>query len=115
SRDCPNNPLDARAWTLQEQYLSRRQLRFPENRILWECHKMVIGKSKRDASGITKRIIPPSLNLPGRAAWVWNAWYSLVSQYSRRVLSAKADRYPTLSGLAVIIAKDLSSQYCAGM
>lgn len=34
------NPLRTRAWTLQERELSKRNIRFSENLLLWECKSL---------------------------------------------------------------------------
>lgn len=39
-------PLDTRGWCLQESYLSRRQLKFLDEKILWSCQDIELDESK---------------------------------------------------------------------
>ncbi|KAF4339533.1 het-domain protein [Fusarium beomiforme] len=105
--------LHTRAWTLQEQYLSRRVLRFCDYDISWECEE-----TARQESGIspgfhvnrfnmTHLVKPPTGFLEG--------WYGMIYDYSSRSLSFDTDCLPALSGLASYISKFRGLHYCAGL
>ncbi|KAF4944219.1 hypothetical protein FSARC_14734 [Fusarium sarcochroum] len=113
-------PLDRRAWTLQEQYLSRRQLRFARNKILWRCQQIRQDESDEISFNAGGRewynineLIKPSQ--PGDGVLVHYEWYHTVHHYSARKLSIDTDRLPALSGLAATVAKHRGNRYCAGM
>ncbi|KAI3572251.1 hypothetical protein IWW34DRAFT_637521 [Fusarium oxysporum f. sp. albedinis] len=113
-------PLDTRAWTLQEQYLSRRQLRFARNKTIWRCQQMRQDESDatsfnaggREWYNITELIKP---SRPGDGVSVHYEWYHTVHNYSARKLSVDTDRLPALSGLAATVANHRRTSYCAGM
>ena len=46
--DYTRKPLDGRGWALQEQYLSRRSLRFGSTEILWDCQCFSLHESQSD-------------------------------------------------------------------
>ncbi|KAJ4245751.1 hypothetical protein NW762_013875 [Fusarium torreyae] len=113
-------PLDTRAWTLQAQYLSRRQLRFARNKILWRCQQLRQDESDEPSFNAGGRewynineLIKPSE--PGDGAYVHYEWYHTVHHYSARKLSIDTDRFPALAGLAATVAKHRGNRYCAGM
>lgn len=110
-----DDPLDTRAWALQERYLSRRQLRFSKNKIIWQCQTSMWDEGDRDdyirrgGSGytITRLLDHPFSDVE---------WYFMVSfRYSKRQLSHELDRLPALSGLASIVAEHKNWRYCAGI
>jgi hypothetical protein len=50
--DQVTQPLDTRGWCLQESYLSNRQLRFLNTKILWSCRDVNLDEGKPDNLGI---------------------------------------------------------------
>ena len=47
-REHSTPPLASRRWCLQENYLSRRQLRFFDDRIVWTCQEYTMDEPTRD-------------------------------------------------------------------
>jgi hypothetical protein len=108
--------IDSRAWTLQERWLSRRQLRFCRNAIYWECQATTWHEAHRDKldSYIPPKYLKGLLNYSKSASYN-SGWYSLVREYSARQLSHESDKLPALSGLADAVAKHTNYRYCAGL
>ncbi|PQE04020.1 Heterokaryon incompatibility protein [Rutstroemia sp. NJR-2017a BVV2] len=121
-------PLDTRGWCLQECYLSNRQLKFLNTKILWSCRDMDFDEGMSDRlegalvirgtgkhftylfRGIQKpRHRSMSLLTP------YSSWYNMVSEFSRRSLTFASDVLPALSGLAYEVAIHDNGKYCAGV
>lgn len=138
-------PLDRRAWTLQESLLSRRLLKFTSSTMRGECQKRPEwdfdeAKKKHILSGYplhpaicrmrhqanfsyvlrSGRLFCPS----GRPTGIPETgieqpdiypWHKLVEEYSSRTLSFPQDRALAISGIAEQIGLSTKDQYCAGL
>lgn len=95
-----DEPLNQRAWALQEWYLSPRRLIFTFYYVIFDCHQ----GPKRSFSNpvdkqislnpVDKQILLPTSTLESRD------WDSLVSNYSSRALTKPLDRLTAIAGLA---------------
>lgn len=122
-------PWESRAWTLQEDVLSRRQLRFGTKQTSWVCHcsqkpyedfdgwfwaDLEYERRRRRFSthpeiGSLGRI----LRQPDLVESVDEArkdWYSLVENYSQRTLSFQEDRLPAISAVSRRMARVLGDE-----
>lgn len=117
-------PLNTRAWTLQERYLSRRLLHFSRDQTYWECilgitsERGVGGERASSVDALLRGLLEnnndgASLS-PTNPPWI-GSWSTLVSRYSRRNLTIARDRLPALAGLARQIAEHTGDRYCAGL
>jgi hypothetical protein len=118
------NPLDTRAWTLQEAMMSSRIMYFGRTGVQWECRS-----SHWDLILDHNAETPPGPRLPSHlfpdkheAGKLSNfalakVWKTLVEDYSSRALSFPGDRLPALAGIAGEIQKSLGKEdvYLAGM
>lgn len=95
-----DEPLNQRAWALQEWYLSPRRLIFTFYHVTFDCYQ---GPPRRfgspvdkqvSLSPVDKQILPPTSMLESRD------WDSLVSNYSSRALTNPLDKLPAIAGLA---------------
>lgn len=112
-------PLDLRGWTLQETYLSCRQLKFHKNKILWDCQTCCFDEAYTDPYNLKYQVVvSQSIDLlyPDRVnrSYSYHKWYDMVEDYSRRQLRFDSDKLPGVSGLASILAED-GAKYCAGI
>lgn len=120
-------PLDTRGWCLQESYLSRRQIKFLDDRILWSCKDANYDEMRGDG-GVTMagtgaanqtmnlyRGVTPRRHRTLTLLTPYQGWYRLVKDFTRRNLTFPSDVLPALSGLAVEVANHDNARYCAGV
>lgn len=122
-------PWESRAWTLQEDVLSRRQLRFGTNQTSWVCHCSqkpyedfdgwfwadLEYERRRRRYGTHAEIgsLGKILRQPDLVESVDEArkdWYSLVENYSQRALSVQEDRLPAISAVSHRMARILGNE-----
>ncbi|KAH7069955.1 heterokaryon incompatibility protein-domain-containing protein [Paraphoma chrysanthemicola] len=109
----PENPIDTRAWTFQEQFLSRRVLYFGRYQLTWWCGtlsgrdggSLADGSSESGSSFScrTRRLPKPS------------DWVSVAHTYSRRALSYPCDKLLALSSVAEYFSAHTGHRYVAGL
>lgn len=124
----PEEPWESRAWTLQEDMLSKRQLRFGAKQTSWVCYCSQIPykdfdgwfgldlQEARTRSSLDRRVerIGRVLQQPDLAGSVDQArwvWFRLVETYSKRTLSFQEDRLPAISAIARRMAPILGDEY----
>jgi hypothetical protein len=130
-------PLDLRAWALQERYLSPRILEYGSYQTQWSCRfshedpmsnehlftdglyeKLAIRKPKEASKhayfyNITPLEGPSKKWVPKRD--IRDQWYELVNTYTHRKLTVPGDRLPAISGLAAYFSRALTDEYKAGL
>jgi len=112
-------PLWQRAWVVQERALASRILHFGAEQMYWECRTAVVHEDGWKYSTSVDSPLGPGCSgvLTGKkhVEKVWNTWYKLVEQYSKRTLTKESDRLPALGGLASKFGQLLGSEYLAGL
>jgi hypothetical protein len=116
-------PLNQRAWTLQETFLSPRKLYFGTERLLWVCASETVPDggfltpadraqwmdlSGRSNSGLRERDGNIKEGLPSE-------WTFALELYSARELSVAEDKLPAISAIAAYIHECTQWQYLAGL
>lgn len=108
-------PLDGRAWCLQERYLSSRILFFASDALRWEC----LGAGWFEAGrGLAKHklmlpdVMPVALE-GGALSHV--PWYKMAELYTTRAITYAGDKLPALSALASRVAWQSGDEYLAGL
>jgi hypothetical protein len=107
-RNYGNHPLRTRAWTLQERELSRRNIHFGKDQMLWECRELKASTQlpwhhKKPEDDFEQWPIRNQLSenlAPGGSVKMRDRWYELMEDYSFRRLTNETDKLPALSGLA---------------
>ena len=117
-------PLNQRAWTLVERYLSPRLLDYTTKHLAWKC------SSKTYCFDIHNRIyfnsippllsqdLAPILNLPEYTGYeipTASLWPKVIQGYSRWRLTYDEDRLPAITGLAVEFQRHIGGNYLAGL
>jgi hypothetical protein len=123
-----NEFIDERAWTMQEDILSVRLLRFGSTQTTWRCqsiHETIDGGlSPVPIKSSFRHMIGPyhhgSVDLSGthEILNLWYAWQEGVESYTRRTLSRPADKLRACAALAerfATLAGLNSTDYFAGL
>jgi hypothetical protein len=132
-------PLDFRAWALQERFLSRRVLDYGETQTRWVCqHSDVRQEAGSTGLSFTDGYKEEAVINEVRFDWVFpkakallsnksldsidqrnirkalDLWRLVVSAYTARTLTFGSDRLPAISGIAAQFGKVIGSEYKAG-
>jgi hypothetical protein len=127
-------PLNQRAWVCQERLLSPKNLHFAMEGLFWECNekswsdKFALELPPLFANLVTtaRKRIDPAKNgallrehehlKPDSNLHVYDTWGSIVSMYSRSLLTKPTDKLVAISGLALKIFRlYLGDLYLAGL
>ena len=121
-------PLNRRAWALQERVLSSRVLIYGLWQMYWQCQSQHYcdGGSIDYFSGNTAGVsVLNSLQVQhtnqrgeisvGTENALWTCWKDLVEDYTQRDLTVPSDKLPALSGIATRYQKATNDIYCAGL
>ena len=114
-------PLNKRAWALQESLLSPRLLSFGTNEITWKCQSEAITKVPNEVktskalpivvlNNVEKEQIKTNLQRDQI-----NIWHSIVEDYTRRELSVRSDYGRAISGIVSKLAACWNDEYLAGI
>lgn len=126
------DPIDKRAWTLQESVLSRRLLSFTSaGQLQWKCHTKHYydGMRSQRLRSLLDEYPPPSLcnfafkqaqkspsQLIKSSVRVVDEWCELMKLYSKRHISVLDDRPLAIIGIADQFQRELDGiRYLAGM
>ncbi|ETS80814.1 hypothetical protein PFICI_08343 [Pestalotiopsis fici W106-1] len=127
-------PINERAWTLQESLLSSRVLFFG-HRVIWFCrHGTHSDGGSEDWSFDENNLESTRREFQMRLATrrqeennrshtpnsdddrdMYDIWHRIVGNYSRRAMSRPEDKLPALSGLASEFAAMCKDEYIAGL
>lgn len=122
--------LAARAWCLQERVLSRRILTFQEHHMSWTCAleshndevvlpkpESLLGAKNYSSFLHTLQSVLDASPKDRKAATLAanNAWYRLLSGYTRRSLTNPGDKLVAMSGIAEAMASATKDHYLAGL
>lgn len=115
-------PIDKRAWTLQERYLSSRRISFPSDiaNIIWECKQATLPdrgalwKPKyRQLPRINAKELSESDTTPIRRCM--HRWTKILSDYSKRALTVRADKLPAIGAIAMEFYSFWGGDYFCGL
>ena len=113
-----HDPIENRAWPLQEFLLSRRIIRFGAYQVTWLCP--CSWETQRENETLNwwlrreKEIINIKNNFHQRLEGL-SAWDQLIWNYTRRGLSNPGDKLVAISGIAFKLAEKSQDIYIAGM
>ncbi|KAE8378037.1 heterokaryon incompatibility protein-domain-containing protein [Aspergillus bertholletiae] len=119
-------PLQSRAWCLQERYLARRILLYGAKQLFWECRAISRAEDGdlrlgnlhnlnrlRGTASIKTTIFGP--RPAGDSEINYRGWYEMVEEYTQRSITHQSDRFPALSGVADAVAQTSRDKYLAGI
>ena len=110
-----DDPIDRRAWTLQEKAMSTRAIRYSTTEVQWNCledRSCECGKDPVDDAQYLYSYPALLRRFPGEPT---KAWGVLIEDYSNRSITNPDDIFPAISALARRMAVDIKSQYVAGL
>ena len=123
--DDKSEPVNTRAWTLQERLLSPRLLIYATHTLQYQCQKETVnlGNSTHIPSGLGSWRLPSPFVDPcsGDLAVTLDVtqksqiWKSIITEYSQRRLSYIQDKLTALAGIAEAFQSKTSLQYLAGL
>lgn len=107
------NPLNTRAWTLQETFLSKRIVHFTHGEMVWDCQKVTacecsVGETKEAFPTLNK---PPFKDLPA----LYKEWMQIIHVFSKRSITHETDRLPAISGVAEVFSQVTKDEYVCGI
>lgn len=128
------DPVNDRAWTLEERLLSPRRLIYSQHHLRWLCETVEATNggdpeerkfASQERRGQMERLPPqlsPRINLPTDATdtvskddKIWYAWLSIVREYNLRSLTKPKDKLRAIGGIADLYQLKTGDQYCAGL
>ena len=117
-----HDPIEDRAWTLQEHLLSPRLLIFGSRQIWWTCRNVHTNfntgtfSEYSEIGEIRLRFLNIRIAQKRRAMKhiPGNTWLSLVQHYTDCQLSFSKDKLPAISGIAEFYGKKMEDEYIAG-
>ncbi|KAK0214421.1 heterokaryon incompatibility protein-domain-containing protein [Armillaria fumosa] len=107
-----SEPVDTRAWCLEERVLSPRRLIYARHTLLYECHTVhdnvngapnfISLRSTEEILRIPNYISSPASEsvIPDENLSTGEAWYNTVTLYTQRDLTKPRDRLIAISGIA---------------
>ncbi|KAF8848721.1 HET-domain-containing protein [Acephala macrosclerotiorum] len=118
--DDENEPINTRAWTLQEQLLSPRLLIYATHTLQYHCqqHTVNLGDSINIPSGFIPRRLrrfSGSSSDELSAQIIGRTWDEIVGMYSQRQLSYLEDKLTALAGVAEAFSSQANTKYLAGL
>ncbi|ORY18230.1 heterokaryon incompatibility protein-domain-containing protein, partial [Clohesyomyces aquaticus] len=131
-------PINKRAWTLQEGVLAPRVLLFG-SRVIWFCQHMThsdggvedwsfdetelertrrefqVELSKLDREGSSKGAHASTATDANNTRDIYGLWHRIVGSYSRRDVSHPSDKLPAISAIAAEFSRLSNDDYLAGL
>jgi len=119
-------PLQKRAWTLQELILPTRRLSFGTHKTTWTClHQSadILRDGWTDGAAtleyLQNTVYMDAARIVQRMSHMGSDeirknWYELVELYNRRQISFKSDRLPAISAAAKVYCRMLKDVYLCG-
>lgn len=126
-------PLNRRAWTLQENLLSPRVLFFG-SRVMWFCRHMThsdggiedwsfeeneLERTRREfqieLSKLDRGGLDDEPNSADRDRDIYDMWHRIVGTYSQRDMTHPEDKLPAISAVAAEFSKLSKDAYLAGL
>jgi hypothetical protein len=112
--DVDYEPINHRAWTLQERLLARRFLSFGTDYMTWQCQtQTIIHSEDRYYRPLTSdlRFYHMTQGLKNPSA----RWETIILDYTARYITHENDKLPALSGIAKMIQSRTGDQYLSGL
>jgi hypothetical protein len=115
-RSLDTDPLDLRAWGLQEKMLSTRVIAFTGAELQWTCRTLKACECHQN-SYPSQPLFPTAAGRPSVEERMKHSktWSEIIEEYSARNLTYPTDTLPALSGLASKYGAVTGFTYVAGL
>lgn len=118
-----DQPINRRAWTLEERLLSRRKVVYLSDHVTWECDSISlcdfgdISNMHDDDLRLPSQIRQGEVSTtPGWREWaVHTEWVKNVAWYTKRQLTRPGDKLRAIGGIADKYHVVMEDQYLAGL
>jgi hypothetical protein len=110
-----NEPLNKRAWALQEIALSPRKLYYGEERLIWSCEYGETPDGGRWTYADQGIWLSMPLSSSQDSKTMLKAWFKAVEMFSKRALTAANDKFPAVSAIAAEVQHRTNWTYAAGL
>lgn len=98
------DPIDTRAWTLQERLLSPRLLTYSSHGVIWSCRRLYSRDDQEELYGQNDLgfVVPGrrTASIPCIPGSRMQPWHNIVEQYSHQDMSLPSDKLVALSAVA---------------
>lgn len=111
------DPINSRAWTLQERVLSSHQLIFSNKGVMWICRECSINPSAPPDSGppFDTSLDPDTSGNEVDEKRLCEQWMCIRADYTAMDMSYCRDKLPAISALAAEISRRSGWTYLAGL
>lgn len=109
------DPIDGRAWTLQERVLSTRAVVFTGAEVQWQCRTCKTCECGLSSDETISEPIREQLAGENPHWHTTRAWESFLIEYTKRKLTMEKDKLPALSAIARLLSASIDSEYFAGL
>lgn len=116
-----SEPLNTRAWALQEDILSPRLLAYDSYRMRWQCKTTYYTDGGKTSDlgldlNLIEKLVPSSEVKEGEYfPDALKAWIKVVETYSMRTATFRYDTLPAISAVAEYFSHILGGEYLAGL
>lgn len=111
--DPEEDPIDQRAWNLQEHILPHRMLIFGSRQMWWTCESSIGFDNTWSAKHIDG--IPAVQHKISPERYSIDYWRSIVRDYTQRFLTVPNDKLPAIAGVADLYSQFFNTRYLAGL
>ena len=122
-------PLNHRAWTLQERLFAPRIIHYTAQQLIWQCKTCIASEDNQFELMSGGQVTTPLIDLvsldtersnlsrnPTRQPTIrTTGWYKLLRSYTSRQITYSSDLLPGISGLAREIQALTGARYLAGI
>jgi Heterokaryon incompatibility protein (HET) len=121
-------PLNTRAWTLQERLFAPRIIHYAAQQLIWQCKTCIASEDNQFSFLPGGQVLSPVIDLVNldterstnvgkniRPTIQSTGWYNLLQGYTKRQITYPSDLLPGISGLAREIQYLTGIKYLAGI